>query len=140
MGYLYSQWGQSNFWSRISISWDIFKAFRLGKVQILLEGHKIWKNLPFCFEILCKIKTKWEIFFKFLWPPRNTWTLIYTTTRNPQIFFLEIVNLKKPVATSKKQCPIMVSCSPEARQCSLGEDSERLLLRPFLQGQRIKTK
>ena len=34
----------------------------------------------------------------------------------------------------------MVFCSPEARQYSLGEDSERLLLRPFLQGQRIKTK
>ena len=41
------------------------------KVQILREGHNIWKNLPPYFDITYLV-TKWEIFlFKFLWPFHN---------------------------------------------------------------------
>ena len=51
----------------------------LGKVQILWEGHKIWKNLPPVLTkqlfLLSSVKTSGRFFFKFLWPFQKNWTV-----------------------------------------------------------------
>ena len=42
-----------------------------GKVQILFEGQRIWKNRPSYFDISQQCENKLGVFFKFLWPSQN---------------------------------------------------------------------
>ena len=39
------------------------------------EYHEIRNKLPLILKLLSDVKTKWDIFFKFLWFSQNTWTL-----------------------------------------------------------------
>ena len=53
------------------------------KVQILWEGHNIWKNLPlYIFDITYLVTSKklWD-FFRILRPSQNIWTLNFTDTK-----------------------------------------------------------
>ena len=44
----------------------LFHGYLNSKVQILWEGHKIWKNLPLFLMLLSKFQKRWEIFSHFV--------------------------------------------------------------------------
>ena len=46
------------------------------KVRIFWEGHKNWKNVPLCFDVIkYVIKKRVRYFFQTLWPSHNIGTL-----------------------------------------------------------------
>ena len=62
---------------QLSLNWSLFAVYfqTTFKVQILWEGHKIWKNIPPFFKnYLVTCKQSWN-FFKSLRLSKKIWTL-----------------------------------------------------------------